>query len=211
MKKFSFLFLMALSIATVFTSCGDDDTTPTPTPAPVLVKEYTATLLLPPLAGNESATFFSTRNGKTYSFNSAAIGSNSDSVDFGYFFSNDFSASFMSPSNYAGSPTGWDAVLASWKTRNQTTFKSVANQTDNLAYFSSITRNGQVDTIFNNGSNVAAIGGTGIAGQRIGNLSPGQVFVINASNNKKALIYVQNFTPGNGSTGQMTIRVRAQG
>jgi hypothetical protein len=210
MKKFSFLFLMALSIATVFTSCGDDeDTTPTPTP-PTLVKEYTATLLLPPLAGNTSETFFSTRNGMKYSFTTAASGSNSDSVDFGYFYSSTFGASFMSPSNYAGS-SEWDAILASWKTKNQTTFRSVTNQADNLAYFQGISRNGQVDTIYNTGGNIAAVGGTGVAGQRIGNLANGQLFVVNTVTNKKALIYVQNFTPGNGAVGNITIRVRSQG
>ena len=78
MKKFSFLFLMALSIATVFTSCGDDEEVISTTP-PTLVKEYTATLLLPPLSGNTSETFFSTRNGKRYSFTTAASGANSDS------------------------------------------------------------------------------------------------------------------------------------
>jgi len=210
MKKFSFLFLMALSIATVFTSCGDDeDTTPTPTP-PTLVKEYTATLLLPPLAGNTSETFFSTRNGMKYSFTTAASGSNSDSVDFGYFYSSTFGASFMSPSNYAGS-SEWDAILASWKTKNQTTFRSVTNQADNLAYFQGISRNGQVDTIYNTGGNIAAVGGTGVAGQRIGNLANGQLFVVNTVTNKKALIYVQNFTPGNGAVGNITIRVKSQG
>ena len=201
---------MALSIATVFTSCGDDeDTTPTPTP-PTLVKEYTATLLLPPLAGNTSETFFSTRNGMKYSFTTAASGSNSDSVDFGYFYSSTFGASFMSPSNYAGS-SEWDAILASWKTKNQTTFRSVTNQADNLAYFQGISRNGQVDTIYNTGGNIAAVGGTGVAGQRIGNLANGQLFVVNTVTNKKALIYVQNFTPGNGAVGNITIRVKSQG
>ena len=210
MKKFSFLFLMALSIATVFTSCGDD-TADAPKPnTPVPVKDYTATLLLPPLAGNTSETFFSTRNGLKYSFTTAASGSNSDSVDFGYFYSSNFGASFMSPSNYAGS-SEWDAILASWKTRNQTTFRTVTNQTDNLAYFQGITRNGQVDTIFNNGGAAAVIGGTGVAGQRIGNLANGQIFVVNTVTGKKALVYVQNFTPGNGAVGNITIRVKSQG
>jgi hypothetical protein len=210
MKKFSFLFLMALSIATVFTSCGEDDPVTPPVVAPTLVKDYTATLLLPPLAGNTSETFFSTRNGQKYSFSTAASGSNSDSVDFGYFYSSNFGAAFMSPSNYAGS-SEWDAILASWKTRNQTTFRTVTNQTDNLAYFQSINRNGQVDTIFNNGGTAAVVGGTGVAGQRIGNLANGQIFVINTASGKKALVYVQNFTPGNGAVGNITIRVKSQG
>jgi hypothetical protein len=209
MKKFSFLFLMALSIATVFTSCGDDEEVISTTP-PILVKEYTATLLLPPLSGNTSETFFSTRNGKRYSFTTAASGANSDSVDFGYFYSSNFGASFMSPSNYAAS-TEWDGILASWKTKNQTTFKSVSNQTDNLVYFQSISRNGQVDTIFNNAGNVAVVGGTGVAGQRIGNLANGQLFVVSTVSGKRALVYVQNFTPGNGAVGNITIRVRSQG
>lgn len=210
MKKFSFLFLMAISIATVFTSCGEDEPVTPPVVAPTLVKDYTATLLLPPLADNMSATFFSTRNGKTYSFTSASSGSNSDSVDFGYFYSSNFGASFMSPSNYADDAI-WRTLLASWKSRNQTTFKSVAGTADNLAYFTAMTRNGQVDTLFNSATATAVIGGTGIAGQRIGNLAAGQIFVVNTVASKKAVIYVQSITPGNGSTGNITIRVKSQG
>ena len=116
----------------------------------------------------------------------------------------------MSPSNYAGS-SEWDAILATWKTRNQTTFRTVTNQTDNLTYFQSINRNGQVDTIFDKGGAAAVIGGTGVAGQRIGNLANGQIFVINTASGKKALVYVQNFTPGNGAVGNITIRVKSQG
>jgi hypothetical protein len=173
------------------------------------LKEYTATLFLPPLGGNTSETFFSTRNGKKYSFSTAASGSNSDSVDFGYFYSSNFGAAFMSPSNYAGS-SEWDAILATWKTRNQTTFRTVTNQTDNLTYFQSINRNGQVDTIFNNGGTAAVVGGTGVAGQRIGNLKEGQLFIINTANNRKSLIYIVSITAGYSSLGNITIRCKTE-
>jgi len=210
MKKFRLLLLLAVSAATIFTSCKDETTNVTPTPiAPVLVKEYTAVIILPPLAGNDSKTFYGITNGKLYSINDGKIGANSDSIDLGYYYSSSFGATFVSPSDYAKIGT-FGTEMALWTKKNLTTFKSIS-QTSTLANYQSIARNGQLDTLYNTGTLTPVVGGTGTAGQRIGNLAAGQVFVVNNANNLKAIFYVESILTGSGSTSSITVRVKVQG
>jgi hypothetical protein len=211
MKKFRLLLLMAVSAATIFTSCKDTTITdPTPTkPVVIPVKEYTAVIILPPLAGNDSKTFYGITNGKLYSINDGKIGANSDSIDLGYYYSSSFGATFVSPSDYAKIGT-FGTEMALWTKKNLTTFKSIS-QTSTLANYQSIARNGQIDTLYNTGTLTPVVGGTGTAGQRIGNLAAGQVFVVNNANNLKAIFYVESILTGSGSTSSITVRVKVQG
>jgi len=211
MKKFRILLLIAVSAATIFTSCKDTtNTDPTPTkPVVIPVKEYTAVIIVPPLAGNASPTFFSLTNGKLYSINDGKIGANSDSIDLGYYYSSSFGATFMAPSNYPSS-TAWDSDLAIWTKKNVTTFKTIS-QTNALTNYQGILRNGQLDTLYNAGTITPVVGGTGIAGQRIGNLAAGQVFVVKNAKNSVAIMFVESILTGSGSTSSITVRVKVQG
>ena len=205
MKKFSFLFLMALSVATVFTSCGEDEAVTPPVVAPVLVKEYTAVLLTAPQSTNESLTFGSLSNGKTYSYTSGAAGTNFDSVDIAYWYSSTHGAVLVSPDNY-------DAIvpLTNWARKNTTSFQNVVG--GNRATYDAVSRNTQLDTVYTNGTDIAAgtFGQSQTLNGRVGQLVAGSVTTCQAKSGKKAIIYVESVVPISGPSGIITLRIKVQ-
>ena len=206
----SFKNLGILLIAITIISCGDESPIPAPINLSEPVIEHPQTgLVVPIYDGANFTTFYNTSSGNKHSFQSAIEGANSDSVDFGIYGSVQYGFCFFSPNNY---PSGnyYNSLLAAWPTRNKTTFKQVTSRQNNLSYFQTIQRSGQIDTIFSDAKDiVSTFSSNGIAGQGIGNLISGDMFVILNSKNKKSLVYVESSTGGWRSI-SMVIRVKTQ-
>jgi len=89
------------------------------------VNAYTTVLLVPPLANEESNTFFSAETGLAYSVNDVEAGTiSSDQISFGYYYGQTNMATILSPAQFATTVGNANAqyTLSDWNVRNETQF-----------------------------------------------------------------------------------------
>jgi hypothetical protein len=139
--------------------------------------------------------FFSTLNFGVYDYETTKkynwdYGLISNIIDFGYFYSSSSYHCLASPSS---------SIYYNYiKNKRETIFKYTIQSTDNLSYFNNINKNSQLDSSFINPP-IILNGFIDYSGEVIRNLKSGQIILLETSNNKKSIIYIDSVNHTNNS------------
>ena len=160
---------------------------------------YSTVLLAAPTGDETSKSFFSTSDGKLYSFGEVVGTADplSEDIDFGYFYGRDLNATLSSPDEWPDD-AGLYSGLERWGTKNDTDFRT--------------TTLGEADfDAYENGNEIAAEfdvnSGTDVGG-RVSNLAAGDVIAFSTADDRFGLIEVVSITGTDGSDGRIEINVK---
>jgi len=159
-------------------------------------KIQTAVMLYAPLGDLSSETFYSIANNETYSRNEVESTTDpiSASIDFGYYYGDNDSASLASPAEY----TIYDLEKALWTTRNATILASTT--ITSADYLEMVTVN-DIETA------IAGVDVTGADGT-VTNLSEGDILMFKTVDDVQGLIHVSAITGTNGSDGMIELEIK---
>ena len=159
-------------------------------------KIQTAVMLYAPLGDLSSETFYSIANNETYSRNEVESTTDpiSASIDFGYYYGDNDSASLASPAEY----TIYDLEEALWTTRNATILASTT--ITSADYLEMVTVN-DIETA------IAGVDVTGADGT-VTNLSEGDILMFKTVDDVQGLIHVSVITGTNGSDGMIELEIK---
>ena len=159
-------------------------------------KIQTAVMLYAPLGDLSSETFYSIAKNETYSRNEVESTTDpiSASIDFGYYYGDNDSASLASPAEY----TIYDLEEALWTTRNATILASTT--ITSADYLEMVTVN-DIETA------IAGVDVTGADGT-VTNLSEGDILMFKTVDDVQGLIHVSVITGTNGSDGMIELEIK---
>ena len=183
-----------------FVAVDDNDNTATTSFTFVVVspaaKIQTAVMLYAPLGDLSSETFYSIANNETYSRNEVESTTDpiSASIDFGYYYGDNDSASLASPAEY----TIYDLEKALWTTRNATILASTT--ITSAEYLEMI-------TVSNIETAIAGVDVTGADGT-VTNLSEGDILMFKTVDDVQGLIHVSAITGTIGSDGMIELEMK---